>query len=427
MAAATVGSSSRPGSATTRTGPSTYALGTLCFDADFECANLDRVNKVDAIEYDLLVRHDTRNPRHRLWFNFRVTGARNGQRAIFNVLNLSKSKSLFRDGNTPVVRSTSRRHWHRLPPSQVFYYRKPPGAKKAPYVLSFAFVFDSDTDAFEFAYSYPYSVSRLETYLAAMDRTAFVSRECIGLTKQRRRLDMLTITAAHNANPACRPRENTKVVFVTSRVHPGETPASFVCQGLIDYLISDEAAVLREQVIFKVIPMLNPDGVFHGNYRCSSAGTDLNRCWAQPTEDTHPTIVATKAQLVGIRKDDSLALDFFLDIHGHTALPCAFMYGNAYDDPLRMEAQWEFPQTLSSIAEEFSLAQTLFNNDKAKAGTGRRSLGGLLNPQAQCYTLEVSCYGFLREGHVVPFTERGYVQLGNKVGQAFSVFYALET
>ena len=42
--------------------------------------------------------------------------------------------------------------------------------------------------------------------------------------------------------------------------------------------------------------MLNPDGVFLGNYRSSYVGTDLNRQWANPGPDS-PELVAAKALL----------------------------------------------------------------------------------------------------------------------------------
>jgi murein tripeptide amidase MpaA len=50
-------------------------------------------------------------------------------------------------------------------------------------------------------------------------------------------------------------------------------------QGVIDFLLSDsrEARVLRKNFIFRIVPMLNPDGVIQGNYRCSVLGVDLNR------------------------------------------------------------------------------------------------------------------------------------------------------
>ena len=48
---------------------------------------------------------------------------------------------------------------------------------------------------------------------------------------------------------------------------------------LIDYLLSKnrKARILRKKYVFYIIPMLNPDGVINGNYRCSIAGCDLNR------------------------------------------------------------------------------------------------------------------------------------------------------
>lgn len=45
-----------------------------------------------------------------------------------------------------------------------------------------------------------------------------------------------------------------------------------------------EAKLLRQTFIFKVVPMLNPDGVVNGNYRCSLAGCDLNRRWKFPSK-----------------------------------------------------------------------------------------------------------------------------------------------
>ena len=88
--------------------------------------------------------------------------------------------------------------------------------------------------------------------------------------KQQRRLDLLTIR-----DPELKQPPNTtcdkkrKIVIITARVHPGETPSSYVCQGLIEFLVSSHpvAKLLRENITFKIIPMLNPDGVYLGNYR----------------------------------------------------------------------------------------------------------------------------------------------------------------
>jgi murein tripeptide amidase MpaA len=46
-------------------------------------------------------------------------------------------------------------------------------------------------------------------------------------------------------------------------------------EGIIDYLVSSEdygAQTLRNKFVFKIVPMLNPDGVIVGNYRCSLSG-----------------------------------------------------------------------------------------------------------------------------------------------------------
>jgi len=54
-----------------------------------------------------------------------------------------------------------------------------------------------------------------------------------------------------------------KIIVITSWVHPGESNASLIMDGIIDFLMSKttEAQFLREHFIFKIVPMLNPDGV----------------------------------------------------------------------------------------------------------------------------------------------------------------------
>ena len=48
--------------------------------------------------------------------------------------------------------------------------------------------------------------------------------------------------------------------------------------------------LLRDTFIFKVVPMINPDGVIVGNYRCSLSGRDLNRNYKTVLKDSFPPI-----------------------------------------------------------------------------------------------------------------------------------------
>jgi len=55
--------------------------------------------------------------------------------------------------------------------------------------------------------------------------------------------------------------------------------------GLIDFILTDteQAKILRDNFVFKIIPILNPDGVYRGYYRLDTEGHNLNRYYDNPS------------------------------------------------------------------------------------------------------------------------------------------------
>ncbi len=412
----------KPPTRTKRSNSNVSESDRLTFNSHFESGNLGQVRCINAFEYELYIRPDTNNQNYRLWFYFSVSNVKKGQRVLFSIMNFSKAKSLYRLGMTPLVKSTSRSNWERIPERQCYYYR----AKNKNYILTFLFEFDIVEDEYFFSYCYPYTYTDLQKFLFNIERRSlsYFKRELLGLTLQNRRLDILTITEAENLIPENSKKKQT--IFVCARVHSGETPASFMAHGFISFLISDHphAKLLRQHLIFKVVPMLNPDGVFLGNYRCSSIGHDLNRFWLNPEEWCHPTLWSTRQELLRLKSDPNVNLDFFIDMHSHSSATNGFMYVNHMDDT--RQEQLIYPKLLDVLAKEFSFSDTRVCRDMSKIGTGRRALGEMLQVAKHCYTLEVSFFCFTQDlSKHVPFTQENYINMGKNVAMTFLEYYKL--
>lgn len=80
-------------------------------------------------------------------------------------------------------------------------------------------------------------------------------------------------------------------------MHPGETPASYAMEGVINFLLDKQdlrAFMLRKMFVFMIVPMINVDGVFHGHFRMDIHGKNLNRFYINPNPVLQPAIFAIK-------------------------------------------------------------------------------------------------------------------------------------
>ena len=70
-------------------------------------------------------------------------------------------------------------------------------------------------------------------------------------------------------------------------------------EGIIKFLLSkcDDAEFLLNNFVFRIVPMLNIDGVVHGNTRAELSGVDSNRKWKDPHKLYQPVIYNIKKMI----------------------------------------------------------------------------------------------------------------------------------
>ncbi|XP_023199062.1 cytosolic carboxypeptidase 1 isoform X2 [Xiphophorus maculatus] len=355
-------------------------------------------------EYDLVLNADINSNHYHQWFYFEVSGMRVGTAYRFNIINCEKSNSQFNYGMQPLMYSvqeaiSGKPHWVRTG-TDICYYKNhfarssvaTGGQKgKSYYTLTFSVNFIHKEDVCYFAYHYPYTYSTLKMHLSKLEdmRTPqiYLRQDVLCETLSGNTCPLLTITAmpeSKSSDHICQFR-NRPFIFLSARVHPGETNASWVMKGTLEFLMGTSALAvnLREAYNFKIVPMLNPDGVVNGNHRCSLSGEDLNRQWQNPDPELHPTIYHTKGLLQYLAYIQRAPL-VFCDYHGHSRKKNVFMYGcsvketvwqsniSATSSDLQEDLGYRtLPKILSQIAPAFSMASSSFVVERSKESTAR--------------------------------------------------------
>ena len=389
-------------------GKEAFATPALSFDSRFESGNLARALRRGESEYALFMRDDVCSmpeghvgevPHCAQWFYFRVLNARARTPYTLRVVNFVKHESVFTEGLRPLLYSRKEekngRGWHRAgediqygPTRRTFAKRN--SDERVPfYALSFSLTFPHDDDECFVAMCYPYTYSDLQGHLrdlsACPQRSRLFSRHALARTLAGNTLDLLVISDSTLDLVAGSP-SHKRALVMTGRVHPGETNASFMMHGIIDFLLgpSQYAAQLRAGFVIYVVPMLNPDGVILGNYRCSLSGHDLNRAYPAPHAELHPEICAVKKLARELAASQRLAM--FMDMHGHSSKKGFFLY---CCDPSVVA----LPAGIERRSAFFSMNNTTFKIGKAKETTGRAVMYSEPMSCVNSYTCEASFLG----------------------------------
>ncbi|KAK4882148.1 hypothetical protein RN001_005467 [Aquatica leii] len=273
---------------------------------------------------------------NRTWFYFGIRANSSGLIVKLNMVDLNRQAKMYSQGMAPVYRIIpGKLQWERVRDKPTYQMTN------NIFTLSFKYKTPENTQSIVyFAFTYPYSYMELTNMLSNLDNKfankevlskndIYYVREAVCFSLEGRRVELLTISSYNNISSEREtrlknlfPEEHVprpfkfigkKVIFVSARVHPGETPSTFVFNGLLNLLLSPEnpvAVTLRKLYVFKLIPMLNPDGVAKGHYRTDTRGVNLNRVYLNPSLVFHPSIFAARALIryhhFGFEKEDEV-------------------------------------------------------------------------------------------------------------------------
>jgi len=292
----------------------------VIFSSNFDNGNLARVEKSNRSgEYNVWTANDNMGTpvqsSHCAFFHFVVSGLEVGTVLKIRVCNASNHGALYKHDHRPVFRSTaSNRKWARI--RSPVKFTKADGSAN----LYFEHTVDLPDDKIYFAFTYPYSYAMVQDDMKVVRNhmndlsnpdSIFMHHEVLTHSCDGRFVDLVTISSAEGADEGARevllsglfpengpdhPRPpsfpDKEVIFLSCRVHPGEVPAQWTFKGMMDILMDPtdlRGKELRRRFVFKMIPLLNPDGVYRGHFRMDQHGNNLNRYHPHATRHTTHT------------------------------------------------------------------------------------------------------------------------------------------
>ncbi len=215
----------------------------------------------------------------------------------------------------------------------------------------------------------PYTLEQAMAWCDKIEKLPFVTGSSIGLSAEGRPIRQLTIAET----------DARQFIVVLGGQHPPEAAGD---RGLVRFIgeicsDSDLSRRFRKEFRTVVVPMINPDGKHHGNWRGSLGGKDSNRDWhTQTLPEIQAVARFLRDQVTGDGRKTWVSIDFH-------ATNRDFFYINPADqrqDPESFSGRW------FAAVEKEEGGFKVESNVTANSGTSLEWCGGTLGCPA--YTHE---------------------------------------
>ena len=353
-------------------GQKTFSFDDIIFTSEFNSGNMKQCTKINEGEYSILIALDCEGKtitnaisNYKIWFYFGVKSAKeknikisidnmnncykifkNGYKIVYNELSLGMTPSQFQN----IYNENEENNWKRLETEYII------SLDEKTNLLSIKFDYDLPENQYVlFAFCFPWSYKKNESYLKYIkecymnkikEANIYYNDEILTLSKEKRNIHLLTITSKKNIvlskkeqyisglfpdkNRCNLIKHDKHIIFITARVHPGETPGTMIFNGILKTLINNENPInkiLLDNFIFKLIPIINVDGVSNGYFRLEQDGFNLNRCYLNPNQKINPENFAISKLFYFYAS--KYKIRYYFDLHADMSTRGVYTFGNA--------------------------------------------------------------------------------------------------